>query len=274
MDICKSKACEVLLLDGTMSGPVLLRLLSYDLVAVKIPRCDLANYKELFSTASIGIYFLFSNDDNPPHTTAYIGESENMYSRLKNHLSDERAWHTAVAFCATTLNKAVIRFIEDALVQEVKRNGHTITTQVTYNVTLSETQKLAAQQFMKNIRDLLDVFGFTPFAKVPHISSNASIFLYSGAKGVLSSEGFTVFSGSPVSASVVPSLIPSYKTLRESLSSSHVIQDGVFTQNYEFASPSAAASIIKGCTINGRNAWKLSSGKTLKQFQEELASSD
>lgn len=41
----------------------------------------------------------------------------------------------------------------------------------------------------------------------------------------------------------------------------------VFTRNYEFSSPSAAAAVIHGGTANGRTAWKDAGGKTLKQLE-------
>ena len=276
MDIDKAKPLEVVLLDGATAGPILLRLLSSDLVAIKVPRCDLINCKELFSAASVGIYFLFSDDAEPPHTTVYIGESESMFARLKNHLSDDSDWHTVVAFCAGALNKATIRFIEDSLAQEIRENGHTVTTQKTYKVIISEAQKLAALQFMKNVRELLDLFGFTPFAKVYSIPSGAPIFSCAAARGFPSSKGFTVLAGSIVSDKTVPSLIDSYKSLRDELSSRGIISECRFVQSYEFPSPSSAASVIMGCTTNGRDAWRLPGPgrKTLKEFQRDLATTD
>ena len=122
MDIDKAKALEVVLCEGVTSGAVLLKLLTSDLVAVKVPRYDLLKHKELFDgAATVGVYFLFSDDATPPHHTVYVGESEAIYTRLKQHLGDDSSWHTVVAFCSNTINKAVIRFVENALLKEIKK---------------------------------------------------------------------------------------------------------------------------------------------------------
>lgn len=42
----------------------------------------------------------------------------------------------------------------------------------------------------------------------------------------------------------------------------------VFLGDYEFSSPSAAAAMITGTAINGRVAWKLVDGTTLKDLEE------
>jgi len=42
----------------------------------------------------------------------------------------------------------------------------------------------------------------------------------------------------------------------------------VVTQDYTFASPSAAAVVVLGRPVNGRTAWKTVRGRTLKEIQE------
>lgn len=128
---------------------------------------------------------------------------------------------------------------------------------------------LAAQQFIKNIRELLDLFGFTPLSKVWDVPSSNNQYEYSGAHGYPSSKGFTVLKGSDCSMTMTDGSTPSYKILNEKLIDAGVIKNREFVQNYEFPSPSAAASIVKGYTTNGRDAWKLPDGKTLKQVQLE-----
>jgi hypothetical protein len=41
----------------------------------------------------------------------------------------------------------------------------------------------------------------------------------------------------------------------------------VFTQNFEFSSPSAAAGVIRGGLSNGLKAWKNSQGVALKGIE-------
>ena len=44
-----------------------------------------------------------------------------------------------------------------------------------------------------------------------------------------------------------------------------------FARDVLFTSPSAAASVLAGGAYNGREAWKDSSGRSLKAIEEELA---
>jgi hypothetical protein len=42
----------------------------------------------------------------------------------------------------------------------------------------------------------------------------------------------------------------------------------VFTEYFEFSSPSLAAALVRGGASNGLISWKNSSGKTLKEIEE------
>ena len=81
----------------------------------------------------------------------------------------------------------------------------------------------------------------------------------SNATGFPSPGGFTVLKGSIISAKVAPSFECAsrfYYKLREQLITDGIIKDGVFQQNYEFKSTTAAASVAVGWTISGTSAWK------------------
>ena len=43
----------------------------------------------------------------------------------------------------------------------------------------------------------------------------------------------------------------------------------VFAKDYEFSSPSAAASVIHGGQANGLISWKNASGETLKEIEKK-----
>jgi len=82
---------------------------------------------------------------------------------------------------------------------------------------------------------------------------------------------FVVQQGTVISPNIMPSLqtrTPSYYNLRRQLEADGTIVNGVFTHDYEFSSPSAASSVIKGCPSNGRLDWIASDGRSLKEVQE------
>lgn len=83
---------------------------------------------------------------------------------------------------------------------------------------------------------------------------------------------FVVLRGSLVSSRVMPSLkgrTPSYYRLRKQLEAEGVIVDRIFVRDYEFASPSAASSVVSGRPSNGRLDWMASDGRRLREVQEE-----
>ena len=43
----------------------------------------------------------------------------------------------------------------------------------------------------------------------------------------------------------------------------------VFTENYAFKSPSAAAAVVNGRPTNGTTEWRLPDGKTYKAWEAE-----
>ena len=69
--------------------------------------------------------------------------------------------------------------------------------------------------------------------------------------------------GSRVSDHTVPSLETkggTYFKLRNLLISEGIIDNEVFTRNYEFNAPSAASAVILGHTSNGNVDWKTKDG--------------
>ena len=69
-----------------------------------------------------------------------------------------------------------------------------------------------------------------------------------------------------------------YADLHAELKKTGVLrEDGdhcVFTENYAFSSPSAAAAVVCGRTANGTLDWKLEDGTTYKQWEQTQLSAN
>lgn len=97
-------------------------------------------------------------------------------------------------------------------------------------------------------------------------------------KGTNGAQKFVVFAGSPVRNEVVPSFpthIPASHNLREHLiASSEIVRPSgssdflEFARDYTFGSPSSAAEVILGCSVNGYTQWKTADGRPLGDFLE------
>ena len=87
------------------------------------------------------------------------------------------------------------------------------------------------------------------------------------ASGILVSEGFAVLKGSKIAENVRPSLSKSIVNKRQLLFDKGIVENLTFTQDWTFTSPSLAAAIVVGYSINGRSAWKNKKGVSLKEIE-------
>jgi len=109
------KTIRLFLMDGIPNGRIACELSNWSGKAYKIPRGfvkDCENRPELNST---GVYILFGKaEDNSKKGIAYIGEAENIYKRLTQHLREKDFWNDAIVFVSKddNLNKAHIKYVE------------------------------------------------------------------------------------------------------------------------------------------------------------------
>src|SRR5690606_5984297 len=90
------------------------------------------------------------------------------------------------------------------------------------------------------------------------------------AKALQTDEGIVVLEQSQVSDKTRPF---GYSTLREKLVQDEIIMKNNFgnlyyAKNYLFDSPSAAAAVTLGYSVNGRNVWKDVNGKSLNEIEQ------
>ena len=83
------KVISIYLKDGMAAGFATVELANWNGKAIKIPRSELTSYNNRDDLRMVGIYFLFGKNDNDDDVV-YIGESENVFKRLVEHLRDYR----------------------------------------------------------------------------------------------------------------------------------------------------------------------------------------
>lgn len=273
------KSIELFLVNGTAEGLVTAELSNWNGKSIKIPRtgvlgCDREDVK------GAGVYFLFCQEESGDDSV-YIGEAENVLDRLNQHLRDYHSgkekyyWNTAVVFVGRDLNKALIRYLENRLV-EIARDSkrYVVLTRNTYkNTVMKESQIAVMEEFIENVKILISTLGYKVLVPAPQ-ATDETVYLYckgsgANAKGFVSAGGFTVLKDSVISDHIVPSLETSGKTyyiLRNKLESDGTISDRIFTRNYEFSAPSAASAVILGHTSNGNIDWKTADGTKLRDL--------
>lgn len=273
------KTIELFLVNGTAESIITAELSNWNGKAIKLPRTEVSGCSRE-DIAGVGVYFLLCQEDDGTDSV-YIGEAENVHERLLQHMRDYQSgkekyyWNTVVIFVGRDLNKALIRYLENRLVETARISGrYQVLTKNTYkNTVLKESQISSMEEFIDNVKILLNALGYKVLVPAP-VAADDTTYLYckgsgASAKGFVSAGGFTVLSGSMISDHIVPSMETkgkSYFNLRNRLEEDGVIADRIFTRDYEFNAPSAASAVILGHTSNGNVDWKTDDGKKLKDL--------
>ena len=278
------KTIELYLVNGTADSIITAELSNWNGKAIKIPRIEVSSCKRQ-DICDPGVYFLFCKEDDGTDAV-YIGEAENVKERLVQHIRDNQAekekyyWTTAVLFTGRDLNKALIRYLENRLVEIARSsNRYKVLTKNTYkNTVMKESQISAMDEFIENIKILINALGYKVLEplvvqKVDGKADDASeeFFLSAGsasAKGIVTAEGFVVYKGAIINENLsVKYVNPGVVMLREKYISEKRVVDNVIMEDLLFSSSSAAACFVLGYSVSGPKTWKTSDGRTLKDVE-------
>ncbi len=250
--------------------------------------------------AYAGVYLLLGERDG--EAVAYVGESEDIRSRIKTH-DVEKDWWTVAVLVTTAgnkLNKAHARYLEARLIEEAYAVGRTPLNNATRPTRppLSEADVSKMEAFLNNILIVLpavrvDIFIQRARSKPPAIEYAATTVAQGATRFVLEvrrhglkayaevlNGEFVVEAGSLARLNWEGREIAgsSYAKLHAELKRAGILrEDGpycVFKQSYAFASPSAAAAVVSGRSANGATAWQTEGGQTYKAWEaRQLAGS-
>lgn len=239
-----------------------------------------------------GVYMLFGVDE-AQQPVAYIGESDEALTRLREHVAyDLDYWNEIAVFSSKDelLTKAHVQYLEHRLVAIATAAGrfrlqNATRPQPPY---LPRADRDALEDFLENVQTLLPVLGhrlldaLAPRLVVSSVSSaetrpTGARFRFSvngvTASGAPSEGGFAVFGGSQAAAQATAALNPGSSSMRQQLIDQGVLvpenEGGPyrFARDYEFRSPSAAASMVAGHNRNGRESWVTDDGRTYAEVE-------
>jgi hypothetical protein len=280
------------LADGNPEGVIFAYMSNWTGQAIKIPRNLFADSKDIEALSRPGIYFLFGQDEkNPDDKLVYIGEANKLTERISQHLkdSDKSFAETIICFSSKDENLTVshTKYLEQKTISQVSKSGEyrLVNRKEGSLINLPRMVQDEMDTFFENMKIILPTLGYS----VLHIENKLSITTKGQKEGCLkleisnfkasaklTSNGLEVQKGSEMNPRETSSLSGSYSNQRNTLiEKGIVVEKGKkleFTEDCEFPSPSTAAAIILGYSINGRTAWKDKSGKTLKDIEEEKIS--
>ena len=277
------------LANGNPEGVIFAYMSNWTGQAIKIPRNIFADSKDIDELSKPGIYFLFGQDEeNPDDKLVYIGEANKLSDRISQHLkdSDKSFAETIICFSSKDENLTVshTKYLEQKAISQVSKSGEyrLVNKKEGNSINLPKMVQDEMDTFFDNMKILLPSLGYS----VLHIDSMTTqtikwqkenlLMLVSGdfkASAKLTSNGIEVQKGSGMNHHVTPSLSGSYSNLRKTLIEKGIVIEKSnkleFVEDFEFSSPSTAAAIILGYSINGRVAWKDSRGKTMNDLEAE-----
>lgn len=279
-----SATVKLFLVEGSPTGIRTAELSNWTGKAVAGPRSKIEEILKREESNKPGVYFLTGINPETGKDRVYIGEAEVIKNRIKNHL-DRDFWKTVVFFVSKdeNLTKAHIKYLEGKLIDKAKEvSRHELENQQSSGSHLPESDTADMDVFLGRMEQLLPILGqdfLKPIIKKEIKASKIDV-LYCEIKGLkasgkLTENGLVVFKGSEAVLNERGSTqkYPYAANLRSLLKSDQIVveREGklIFLEDYEFSSPSAAASVIHGGQANGLISWRDSKGVSLKQKEEE-----
>lgn len=156
--------------DGDPEGVRLIDRMNWTGLGLIFPRQKWPDVRQRPDIARTGVYILVGyqrQDDDLP--TVYIGQSDDIRSRLDEHILRKDFWDWAAVFVsnANALNRAHVTWMEHALVKRATeaRRSHLDDGNAPTEPTLSEAEKADTRGFLKEILQILPLVGLRVFEK-------------------------------------------------------------------------------------------------------------
>lgn len=274
----KGRSIELFFVDGTPDGMVTATIPFQWSGHVLVTRRT--QLKEAISREEAmrpGVYLLVGDKDG--EATLYVGETDELKTRLTQHASSKDWWDTAILITSNgePLNKAHVRYLEQKMFADAKRINKIALSfgQTPSGSSLSEAAQAHMDDFLGNIYLVLPALRFDFFSEqtkddnptAPETTKDGAVyFTFDVPKHAIKARArwedgkFIVEAGSLARdkwASTASHI--TYRDLYEQLvDQSVLVQQGshkVFAKSYVFNSTSAAAAVVSGRPANGPKSW-------------------
>ena len=282
----KGRSLELYFIDGKPDGMLTAEVFNWTGHVLMTPRTRIIDALKRGEAGYTGVYILLGETEDGP--LAYIGEAEDLGTRLRGHARGKDWWETAVLITSTAnnLHKAHVKYLESRLVEMANvtkrmplENGNAPTRS-----SLSESATANMEEFLETLMMVLPAIQVDMFVnkaepmkqqtKTTAGKENTPTFILKSkglgidATAELAGGEMVVKSGSIVRKSWVGDRSDKthYFILHDKLWATGVIEPkgehAVFTKDYAFSSPSAAGAIVNGRSTSGPREWKLKGTNT------------
>lgn len=212
---------------------------------------------------------------------AYIGHAESFKERVKSHKSPsahgKKFWDKALVFVAgdNTLTKVDVAYIEAKLIEKAKLLNNFSTSENKVKPmppSLPAHLRVIVDEFICDVELLTAFIGCSIFNEaIPQKPKDSELFFLKSrggdARAFFHDGKLTILAGSILASTSVPSLKSriSRDKMVENMSE-NIGGKRVLSVNLEL-SPSTAASLVSGTSMNGWLYWKNKQGDNLDKFR-------
>ena len=287
----RGRTLKLYLVDGTSSGVITAELGISSVRAVVASRTALPDLLRREEASRTGVYLLTGPDpDLPSRQLVYVGEGDQVRTRLSAHDSDEaKDFFTRCVLIVSkdeNLTKAHGRYLESRLIAAIRLAGRAKLSNATEPDFrgLPEPEIADMERVLDEIEVLLPVLGFEVLTPTSNQDAGAVTSQVSEAEGVHQVPAtfnakigrakaraverggeFVVLAGSTALRRETPGIPQSTADRRKSLMDTGVLQPDadpdllVFKQDASFGSPSGASASIAGRADRGTETWRVES---------------
>lgn len=285
------RSLQLYFVDGRPDGMLTAEVFNWTGHVLMAPRTQIADALRRSEARHTGVYLLLGEREGSP--LCYIGEAEDLASRIQGHVHKKDWWTDAVLITssADSLHKAHVKYLEARMVEEAKKIGRIRLENgnMPPRSSLSEADVSNMEAFLDTLRMVLSAVRVDlllekrrPSVTAESLPENTSRarFVYESPKhslratATLENGEFVVHAGSLARREWSGTDNHSYRVLHAELIANGVLIQGekfcTFDENYAFASPSAAGAVVVGRATNGPKNWKLEAdGRSYREWESD-----
>jgi hypothetical protein len=275
----RPQTIQIFLPDGNPTSIKIADLTNRMIVAILIPRNKLVESGIRPEVRKYGIYFLFGINEEKAKPISYIGETEDCFERLRTHNKSKDFWNYAVVITSksNTFTKSHVKYLEHICIKAANEIGRYDTDNLSIPAKPYITESMEADLLdnFETIKILLSTLGFPIFEEIrKSLSKKRDLLFCKGkdaiAQGEMIDDGFVVLKGSKANKEQTKTAGTWVTGMRKKLLDDKImiIENNVlvFSEDFVFGSPSAAAAAVLGRQANGWLEWKDKHNKTIDEI--------
>lgn len=294
MNNVSGRSLELYFIDGRPDGMLTAEVFNWTGHVLMAPRTRIAAALARREARYTGVYILLGEMDGEPG--AYVGEGEDISERIRSHDIRKDWWTTAVLVtsAANNLHKAHVKYLEARLVEQARLAGRVALDNgnTPPRPGLSEAAEANMEAFLDYLFMVLPALQIDLFVQSIRLTSapaadtptdgqvrfelvNRKHSLKATAR--LQGADFIVEAGSLARGAWEGRNTEGtgYARKHDELKRTGVLvpqgEGCVFSQDYAFKSPSAAAAVVNGRPSNGAVEWRLEGGATTyREWEDQI----